>query len=351
MTEEINKNDNQGEEIKTKKHKKSNKREIIYSVILISLIGYGIKKRTNTNEITLPINNTESKIEIKKPKKKLTAQTYKKGDIKNKIALLHIEGTIQGGTPTIFNNQTYDHQLVLNTIKSIKEDNTIKGVILVINSPGGAVYESQQVYKELMALKEERKIPVHAVFKSLAASGGYYIATATDHITASQETLTGSIGVIMGGKNYTDLFKKLGISSNTIKSGSHKDIGSNAREMTDEEKQILQSMINGAYERFVDVVEKGRKLPREEVKKLADGRIYDGQQALENGLIDSIGFVDDAIDYMAKEIKVEKPMVIDISNVNSTGLFSAETKLDLTNTIKEAIKEEINNKTTAIEYK
>lgn len=347
MTEEMNKKDSK--EVKNKP-KKTNTREVVYSLILIGLIGFGIKKRTDNNEISLPINNTESKIEVNSKKPKITAKTYRKGDNKNKIALLHIEGTIQGGTPTLFNKQTYDHQLVLDTIKAIKEDNTIKGVILVINSPGGAVYESQQVYKELLALKEERKIPVHAVFKGVAASGGYYIATASDHITASQETLTGSIGVIMGGKNYTDLYKKLGISSNTIKSGSHKDIGSDAREMTEEEKQILQSMVNGAYERFVDVVEKGRKLPREEVKKLADGRIYDGQQALEKGLVDSIGFVDDAIDYMSKEIKVEKPMVLDISNVSSTGLFSAETKLDITKSIQKAIKEEIDNNTT-IEYK
>lgn len=347
MTEEMNKKDSK--EVKNKP-KKTNTREVVYSLILIGLIGFGIKKRTDNNEISLPINNTESKIEVNSKKPKITAKTYRKGDNKNKIALIHIEGTIQGGTPTLFNKQTYDHQLVLDTIKAIKEDNTIKGVILVINSPGGAVYESQQVYKELLALKEERKIPVHAVFKGVAASGSYYIATASDHITASQETLTGSIGVIMGGKNYTDLYKKLGISSNTIKSGSHKDIGSDAREMTEEEKQILQSMVNGAYERFVDVVEKGRKLPREEVKKLADGRIYDGQQALEKGLVDSIGFVDDAIDYMSKEIKVEKPMVLDISNVSSTGLFSAETKLDITKSIQKAIKEEIDNKTT-IEYK
>lgn len=348
MTEEINKKDSKKVE---NKPKKTNTREVVYSLILIGLIGFGIKKRTNNNEITLPINNTETKIEVNNKKPKITAKTYKKGDNKNKIALLHIEGTIQGGTPgKLFSGQTYDHQLVLDTIKAIKEDNTIKGVILVINSPGGTVYESQQVYKELLALKEERKIPVHAVFKGVAASGGYYIATASDHITASQETLTGSIGVIMGGKNYTDLYKKLGISSNTIKSGSHKDIGSDAREMTEEEKQILQSMVNGAFERFVDVVEKGRKLPREEVKKLADGRIYDGQQALEKGLVDSIGFVDDAIDYMAKEIKVEKPMVIDISNVNSTGLFSAETKIDITKAIQKVVTEEIDNKTT-IEYK
>lgn len=347
MTEEINKKDSK--EVKNKP-KKTNTREVVYSLILIGLIGFGIKKRTSNNELTLPLTNTENQIEINNKKDKITAKTYKKGDNKNKIALIHIEGAIQGGTPTLFNRQTYDHQLVLDTIKAIKKDDSIKGVILVINSPGGAVYESQQVYKELLALKEERKIPVHAVFKGVAASGGYYIATATDHIMASQETLTGSIGVIMGGKNYTDLYKKLGISSNTIKSGSHKDIGSDAREMTEEEKQILQSMVNGAFERFVDVVEKGRKLPREEVKKLADGRIYDGQQALEKGLVDSIGFVDDAIDYMEKEIKVEKPMVIDISNVNSTGLFSAETKIDITKAIQKAITEEIDNKTT-IEYK
>lgn len=348
MTEEMNKKDSK--EVKNKP-KKTNTRDVVYSLILIGLIGFGIKKRTDNNEISLPINNTESKIEVNSKKPKITAKTYKKGDNKNKIALLHIEGTIQGGTPgKLFSGQTYDHQLVLDTIKAIKEDNTIKGVILVINSPGGTVYESQQVYKELLALKEERKIPVHAVFKGVAASGGYYIATAADHITASQETLTGSIGVIMGGKNYTDLYKKLGISSNTVKSGEHKDIGSDEREMTEEEKQILQSMVNGAFERFVDVVEKGRKLPREEVKKLADGRIYDGQQALEKGLVDSIGFVDDAIDYMSKEIKVEKPMVLDISNVSSTGLFSAETKLDITKSIQKAIKEEIDNKTT-IEYK
>lgn len=138
---------------------------------------------------------------------------------------------------------------------------------------------------------------------SMAASGGYYISTAADKIYASPETLTGSLGVIMESVNYSKLADELGIKFETIKSGAHKDIMSPTRDMTKEERKIMQTMVNDSYEGFVNVISKGRHMSKADVKKIADGRVYDGRQAKKIGLVDELGFYDDTISAMKKDHK------------------------------------------------
>jgi protease-4 len=157
----------------------------------------------------------------------------------------------------------------------------------------------------------------------MAASGGYYISAPADKIYASPETLTGSLGVIMQGVNYAGLAEKYGVEFVTIKSGEFKDIMSPSREMTEEEKNILQTMINNSYEGFVDVIASGRGLSEEEVRKIADGRIYDGRQAKEIGLIDEFGYFEDVIEAMKKNEKLAGAQVVSYSeNFGFGSLFS-----------------------------
>jgi len=176
----------------------------------------------------------------------------------------------------------------------------VKAIVLDINSPGGSVGAVQEIYSRIQRVKAEKKIPFVALFGDVAASGGYYIASACDKIVAHPGTLTGSIGVIFEVQNMEGLFAKIGFKMDPIKSGAHKDIGSPARPMTPEERKILQDLIDDAYGQFVAAVALGRKMKVEDVKPLADGRIYSGTQAKTNGLVDELGDSHDALMLAAK---------------------------------------------------
>lgn len=244
-------------------------------------------------------------------------------DKKNRILMIPIHGVITSSTSTsIWGIEGYNHEATLQALKSVKDDPTIKGVLLDVNSPGGGVYESAEIHRAITDLKKELKIPVYSLMGSMAASGGYYVSAPADKIFASPETTTGSIGVIMSGFNMSGLLEKLGISSQVIKSAAHKDIGSAYRPMTDDEKAILQDYINSAYDRFLNVVAEGRHMDKEQVRKLADGRIYDGSQAVKNGLVDALGYYDDCVADMAKTIGSEDPEVF---TMNPIGLSSLST--------------------------
>lgn len=208
-------------------------------------------------------------------------KTLENGSPSSKIAVLEVSGTIQdnGDSSSLLGADGYNHRTFLKNLERAKDDKTVKGIVLKVNSPGGGVYESAEIHKKLEEIKKETKKPIYVSMGSMAASGGYYISTAADKIFATPETLTGSLGVIMESVNYSKLADKLGISFETIKSGAHKDIMSPSREMTKEEKNIMQSMVDNSYEGFVDVISKGRGMPKAEVKKIADGRVYDGRQA------------------------------------------------------------------------
>ncbi len=176
------------------------------------------------------------------------------------------------------------------------EDDQIKALLLRINSPGGTVTASDLIHHEITAFKTKRRVPVVAIIMDVGASGGYYVAAAADRIIAHPTSVTGSVGVIMLRVNAEGLLQKIGIETGTIKSGAKKDIGSPFRPMGEDERAIFQTMIDGFQSRFLDVVSKGRgSLPAERLKLVADGRVLTGPQALQLGLVDQIGYLDDAL--------------------------------------------------------
>lgn len=198
------------------------------------------------------------------------------------IAVLYIEGIIDT------ENQTYNQKWLLETIDSLKNDKNNKCIILYINSPGGTVYEADEAYLALQNYKTTGK-PIYAYQANLAASGGYYISCAADKIYANRNTLTGSIGVITGSSfDMTELLAKIGIKSETIHAGKNKNMFNYNEPVTDEQKQIMQTIADECYEQFIGIVATSRNIPLFEVRKRADGRIYTANQALKNGLIDAI---------------------------------------------------------------
>jgi protease-4 len=180
-------------------------------------------------------------------------------------------------------------------LDAAEDDPQVKAVVLRINSPGGAVTASDIMYNDVLRFRERTRKPVVACMMDVAASGGYYLAMSADRVYAHPTTVTGSIGVIMSLYNASGLFQMVGVKSNPIKSGPNKDIGNPARDMTDEERAILQGMVTSFYDQFVQVVVRGRGLPEERVRALADGRVYTGLDAQKLGLVDEVGYLEDAI--------------------------------------------------------
>ncbi len=189
-------------------------------------------------------------------------------------------------------------RVTMSQLRQAAEDNSVKAVVLRINSPGGSAAASQAIYKEIQRLAECK--PVVASMGDVAASGGYYVACPADTIFANPATITGSIGVIFETLNFYDFMEKYGLETETIKSGKYKDTGSPSRPMRPDERALLKEMLMGVYEQFVNDVAQARDMDKAKVKKLADGRIYTGEQALEAGLIDQLGNFYDAVDEAAR---------------------------------------------------
>jgi protease-4 len=202
--------------------------------------------------------------------------------IGNKIALVEINGVIEESND------------VVRQIKKYQDDNSIKALVLRIESPGGGVAASQEIYEQLLRFRDKDKAIVVSM-GSIAASGGYYVACAADTILANPGTVTGSIGVILSYLVYKNLMDKVGLEMQVIKSGELKDVGNPARQLTPKERAMLQSVIDDTYDQFVGVVAERRSMDIDDVKKLADGSIFTGNQALDNGLVDKLGTLDDAI--------------------------------------------------------
>lgn len=212
------------------------------------------------------------------------------GDFTNRIAHLTVNGVIQDvGEPSIWETVEYNHQAFMKQLDAVLADDTVKAVMLSVNTPGGGVIESADIHEKLVQIKEEKQIPIYVSMGSMAASGGYYISAPADKIFAQRETITGSIGVIMQSMNYEKLAEKVGIEFETIKSGEHKDMFGGSRPSTPEELAMLQEMIDESYEEFVNIIEQGRNMSEADVKKVADGRILGGTQAMKAGLVDEIG--------------------------------------------------------------
>jgi protease IV len=197
------------------------------------------------------------------------------------IGVIPIEGVIS------------DSGDIVDQIEEFADDQDIRAVVLRIDSPGGAVAPAQEIYQAVLELKKKKKVIVS--MGSVAASGGYLIAVASDRILANPGTITGSISAVMHHANIEELMKKIGVASSVVKSGKFKDIGSPTRKMTDEEKAIIQGIIDDIYNQFVEVIVQNRKMPVQDVLQLADGRIFSGRQAKKLGLIDDLGGFSDAV--------------------------------------------------------
>jgi len=200
---------------------------------------------------------------------------------------------------------------VKKQLRKALKDEHVKAVLIRINSPGGTVASSQEIHKLVLQLREKGK-PVIASMSDLAASGGYYVACAADRIVAEPGTVTGSIGVIMNLFNLQGIEEKLGIQPQVVKSGQFKDMGSPSRAMTAEEKALFQTIIMDSYDQFVTAVASGRQMETAAVRKLADGRIYTGRQALELGLVDELGGYDQALAWLQKRARERYALTEDL---------------------------------------
>jgi protease-4 len=215
------------------------------------------------------------------------------------IALVRIQGMLM------------DSQNIVRQLSNYRHNPNVRGIVLRIDSPGGAVAPAQEIYNEIMKLKADHKT-VYASMGTVAASGGYYIACAANYVLANPGTLTGSIAAVMAFSNIEELTDKIGIKPIIIKSGKYKDVGSPLRGMKPEERKLLQSVVDDVHQQFVQAVAKGRGLPVSEVNEIADGRIMTGQQALTLKLVDEMGGLEKTIELLAKKIGVEgRPKVIE----------------------------------------
>ena len=242
-------------------------------------------------------------------------ETKLSGSGGNKILVLEISGLLSSAKPSGFFDRLVDRPSLPTRIKEeltkAEKDEDLKAMVLRINSPGGTVTASDIVYHEIRAFKKKRNIPIVASIMDLGTSGGYYVAVAADKIVAHPSTVTGSVGVIMVSLNGAGLLEKIGVEANTIASGPKKSMGSPFRTMTDEERAIFQTVIDSMYDQFLTVVDDGRPtLDKGEVRRLADGRIYSALQAAEVGLVDEVGYLEDAIALAKKEAGIEKASVV-----------------------------------------
>lgn len=223
-----------------------------------------------------------------------------------KIAVIYVEGAI------------FKAEDIVEQLKEYRDDDSIRAIVLRVNSPGGAVVPAQEIYDEIKETLKKKKILVS--MGSLAASGGYYISAPATKIIANPGTLTGSIGVIMEIPNLKVLMEKIGVKNDVVKSGKHKDLASIFRGIGDEERLILQNVLDDVHEQFIQAVAKGRKMPYDKVKGIADGRIFTGKQALELGLVDSLGDLQYTIKETAKLTGIKgEPKIV--SKTDEMSLF------------------------------
>lgn len=253
---------------------------IVILVIVISLVRHYFSKNSS-------VSNMYHGGSIYAHTGSAGSSSFKKDDY---VGILYIEGTIEDY------NTDYDQKWLLSTIETLKYDYQNVGLVVFINSPGGGVYQADEVYLALESYKEFKK-PVYIYQGSMAASGGYYISCAGDKIYANRNTLTGCIGVIFGTSyDLTGLFEKVGIKSETIHSGKNKNMFNYNEPVTNEQRQIMQTISDECYKQFVTIVADSRNMSYEKAESLSDGRLYTAAQALDNGLIDGIDTFDNVLD-------------------------------------------------------
>ncbi len=220
-------------------------------------------------------------------------------------AVLHIYNTIQD--VQTYDSVSYNHSFLMNYVDTLIEDETNKGILLLVNSGGGTVYHSDEMYLKLMEYKEETGREIYAYFEGTAASGAYYISCAAGEIYANRNTRTGSIGVIISYLDLTQLYEKLGIEQVMITSGPNKGMG--ASELTQEQYDIYQATVDESYQQFTSIVSESRDIPLDTLIPIADGRIYTANQAVNNGLIDGITSYEDMLGYVSDELSAQPNFV------------------------------------------
>lgn len=247
-------------------------------------------------------NTVSSNMLAKELSTALTGDVMFNPPMEDYIAVVDVMGTIQEQSETglLEAAQGYQHQTTREYIDELMSDSNNKGILLYVDSPGGTVYESEELYLKLLEYKDTTGRPVWGYMAHYAASGGYLISMACDKIYANPNTITGSIGVIMSGFDMTGLYEKLGIKYFSITSGEYKD----STKMTDEQIAIYQTQVDEYYSKFVRIVAEGRGMSEDAVRALADGRTYTADQALEHGLIDEIALYDDMNQEMMQELDV-----------------------------------------------
>jgi protease IV len=238
-------------------------------------------------------------------------EEYVSGTGPDKIAVVPVDGTIAAADNSTGDLQpTTTPEGLADALQQARGDARVAAVVLEVNSPGGGVTASDEMHQSILDFREQTGLPVVVSMGDVAASGGYYISTAADRIVANETTLTGSLGVIFALTDFSELADRYGVEQEVVKSGEFKDMGSSFRDLTPEEREILQSIVDESYDEFVGVIVEGRGLPEERVREIADGRVYSGEQAKELGLVDSFGGLDEAAEVSRDLANIREATVV-----------------------------------------
>ena len=297
---------------------------VITGVVIIAVGITGVASNVIGSKL-IKQNKTETSSIVKDMFSSVSGDSNIELPNKDFVGVINIEGEIGASSSnSLTSDSTYNHDFYLKYIEKMEKSDKNKGILLYVDSPGGAVYESDEMYLKLMEYKEKTKRPIWAYFASQACSGGYYISMAADKIYANRNCWTSSIGVIVSLTNCKKLYDKLGIKEIDITSGKNKAMGSQGLELTKEQRGILQSLVDEAYDQFVGIVADGRKMDKSAVKKIADGRIYSAKQAKEINLVDEVGSLKDEKKAFAKEAGFSEDITYYTPEKDSlSGMFSS----------------------------
>ena len=279
-----------------------NKR-VISLVIVMVLVVFSLINGTLTKSVIQKQNTEDSYVQMFLRSQSVHKLTLVDGNNDETIQKISIEGEI-GAEMT----NTYSRASVINQIKEAKSNSNVKAIVLAVNTPGGGVYETAELYNELKNSGKD----VYVSMKKQATSGGYYVSMAAKKIFANTETTTGSLGVIMSYVSAQKFLNDHGIKQETIRSGEQKAVGGLTEDLPESTRKIYQEQNKEAYDRFVKAIAQGRSMSEDEVRKLADGRTYTGTQAVENKLIDKIGTEEDLINFIKEDKKLSNPKVIEL---------------------------------------
>ena len=311
-----------------------NKR-VISLVIVMVLVVFSLINGTLTKSVIQKQNTEDSYVQMFLRSQSVHKLTLVDGNSDETIQKISIEGEI-GAEMT----NTYSRASVINQIKEAKSNSNVKAILLSVNTPGGGVYETAELYNELKNSGKD----VYVSMKKQATSGGYYVSMAAKKIFANTETTTGSLGVIMSYVSAQKFLNDHGIKQETIRSGEQKAVGGLTEDLPESTRKIYQEQNKEAYDRFVKAIAQGRSMSEDEVRKLADGRTYTGTQAVENKLIDKIGTEADLINFIKEDKKLSNPKVIELRpDKTAESLLSRFVKATMKSIISELNSEATSN--------